>query len=337
MIPSARARPVLAALLCVLIVACVPRIQDPGPRPTGGAKAGEGALIARDGADLPVRTWSAPAPRAIVVALHGMNDYSNAFDAPASWWAAEADLTTYAIDQRGFGETGQRGLWPGADRMIADAADAVQYARARHPGLPVVLLGLSMGGAVALSAVAEGAVAPDGLILAAPAVWGWSTLPFTYRAALWLTAHTIPWKRFSGGGVAVTPSDNIPMLRALGRDPLVIKETRTDAIYGLVTLMDRAYRSAGALEGPVLMVFGGQDEIVPAGPSRAVADHLCRTGKTVLHYEDSYHMILRDLEAQRVWSDIALWIDTLRERPLSAFVGEGLCGGDGKDDLTLPR
>ena len=140
-----------------------------------------------------------------------------------------------------------RGLWAGDTRMAEDLAAVVALLRARHPGLPVYLLGTSMGGAVAMRAMTlPQPPAVDGLILAAPAVWGWKAMNGLYATALRLAAHTVPARRLTGQGLAIRPSDNIEMLRALGRDPLVIKETRVDAVYGLVGLMDRAYEAPPA-------------------------------------------------------------------------------------------
>ena len=60
------------------------------------------------------------------------------------------------------------------------------------PGVPVFVLGESMGGAVAMTAFASDTPPrADGLILVAPAVWGRQTMPFSYRLALWTTAHTL--------------------------------------------------------------------------------------------------------------------------------------------------
>jgi len=50
--------------------------------------------------------------KAVILALHGFNDYANAFDGPGEIWAKEG-IVTYAYDQRGFGAAPERGLWPG--------------------------------------------------------------------------------------------------------------------------------------------------------------------------------------------------------------------------------
>ena len=63
------------------------------------------------------------------------------------------------------------------------------------------------------------------MILVAPAVWSRSDMPITYRAALFLGAHLLPGMILSNSAashvVTIVPSDNVPMLIALGRDPLV--------------------------------------------------------------------------------------------------------------------
>ncbi len=265
---------------------------------------------------LPLRHWDAPAPIAVIVALHGMSDYSNAFDMPATWWAAKG-ITTYAYDQRGFGRAPNPGLWPGADALRGDLTDFVAAVRVKHPNVPVYALGESMGGAVALSALA-GARPPhvDGVILVAPAVWSRSDMPLSYRAALWTTTHTMPWLDLSGNGLKIWPSDNIDMLKKLARDPLFQHETRADAVYGLVDLMDEARQAPGRLvhPPPILFLYGARDQIIPKEPTEAVIAALGKHAR-VRRYEHGYHMLLRDLDAKNVWSDTLDWIASGRSTP----------------------
>ncbi|HET7085786.1 MAG TPA: alpha/beta hydrolase [Rhizomicrobium sp.] len=277
------------------------------------------AIVARDGARLPLRRWDAEGlvdstkPRAVIVALHGMSDYSNAFDMPAKVWA-KLGITTLAYDQRGFGMSASPGIWAGADAMRADLNDAVAAAHARYPGVPVFALGESMGGAVVLTSLASGTPpAADGIILIAPAVWSRGDMPFTYRAALFLAAHLVPGMILSnnaaGRVVTIIPSDNVEMLRALGRDPLFQKKTRTDTLYGLVNLMDEARNAPERIKSapPILLFYGAKDQVIPAKPTEAVIQAL--DGKaTVKRYDHGYHMLLRDLEGEQVDKDVADWI-----------------------------
>jgi len=135
------------------------------------------AFLTRDGLRLPLRHWDAQHPRAVIVALHGMSDYSQAFDLPGPWWAAHG-ITVYAYDQRGFGAAPNAGLWPGTLSLCADLDDFVEAARAKFPRIPIYALGESMGGSVVLAAMAS-ARPPrvDGVILVAPAVWSRNDMP----------------------------------------------------------------------------------------------------------------------------------------------------------------
>lgn len=274
------------------------------------------AFVTRDGLSLPLRHWDAPSPIAIVVALHGMSDYSNAFDMPASFWARQG-VTTYAYDQRSFGQSPEPGIWPGSNALRVDLHDFVEAARAKHPDTPIYALGESMGGAVVLSSLATGpAPKVDGVILVAPAVWSRADMPLSYRVALWTVSHAAPWMTFTGKGLKIWPSDNIEMLRKLARDPLFQHKTRADAIYGLVNLMDEAYSASAHLSHapPIFFVYGAKDQIIPKKPTEEVIKALDGRAK-VKRYKDGYHMLLRDLQAKAVWSDILDWIASGRSTP----------------------
>lgn len=294
-----------------LAAGCSPRLQELGAADAQMTLRDDAAIMP-DGVRLPLKVWRAKRPRAIVLGVHGMNDYSNAFAMPGPWLAKHG-ITTYAFDQRGFGETEQRGVWPGADIMAQDLKAVAALLRGRHPRLPLYIMGVSMGGGVTMKALATGLEA-DGAILVAPAIWGWQAMNPLYKSALWVSAHTIPWKTATGSGLEIWPSDNIEMLRAFSKDPQVIKGTRIDAVYGVVNLMDDAYKAAPELDTPVLYLYGKEDQIVPAKPTYQVMAAIT-SHKRLAVYEKGWHMLLRDKQRERVWRDILTWIRD-RDAPL---------------------
>lgn len=300
-----------ALLCCLLLAACAPRIERPGPA-VSEPELAAGRFIAADGAVLPMRDWLPEGePRAVVLALHGFNDYSHAFADVGAFLAAKS-VAVYAYDQRGFGETAHRGLWPGTPALVGDLKAVAATLRAENPGVPFFLLGESMGGAVVMVAMAGPAPpATDGAILAAPAVWGRATMPWYQRAALAVASHTVPWLKVSGRGLNIKPSDNVEMLRALSRDPLVIKDTRIDAIAGLTDLMDAALAAAPRLTAPALILYGATDEIIPREAMFRMLGTLpaeARPRQRIAFYAKGYHMLLRDLEAETVMQDVAAWL-----------------------------
>ena len=90
---------------------------------------------------------------------------------------------------------------------------------------------------------------------------------------------------------------------------MFIKATRVDAIAGLVELMDIAAASVDSLNGPLLVLGGARDEIVPPGAHLAMLERLRAQQCTEIIYPDGWHMLLRDLQREVVWNDILAWID----------------------------
>ena len=265
------------------------------------------ALITTDNASLPLRTWIPKEnPHAVLIALHGFNDYSNAFSDAGTHWSSQG-VVVYAYDQRGFGANKDAGGWAGVDTLVNDLSQAVRVIATTHPGLPLYLIGESMGGGVVMMAVARGLPEVKGIILASPAVWGREIMNGVYSIALWLGAHTFPWVRVSGQNLGITPSDNEPMLIALGKDPLVIHKTRMDTLYGMVNLMDAALAAASSIRTPTLVLYGAHDQIIPKKATARMLARLSSTS-TVVVYPDGYHMLLRDLRGDVVLADISAWI-----------------------------
>lgn len=302
-----------AALIAALALgACAtPQVQAPLTPPAGFTGPGieADAFVVRDGARLAMRRWAPMSgePDVVIVALHGVNDSSAAWRLAGPWWA-ERGAVAYAYDQRGFGRSPGRGVWPG-DLMQDDLRDVVDLVRARHPGLPVVVVGESMGGAVGIAAFAsDDPPDADRLVLLGPAVWGWSSQNLLNRASLWVTARV-------AGTYAVEPpewatrdllaSDNLIELVRSGRDPAFITATRFDVVHGLVDLMEVAARDVGRTGVPTLLLYGAHDDLVPKPAMRRALERAgqapdLRTG----WYDDGRHLLNRDLFAVTVFADV---------------------------------
>ncbi len=335
-------RSFIAVCAAALLAGCVSpqQPQDTLARPrlaAAGAivappapQLGEDRFVAADGVTLPLRRWLPRGePRAVVLALHGFNDYSNAFAGPGAAWA-ERGIATFAYDQRGFGAAPGRGRWAGPRQLAEDAATAMALLHRRYPGVPVYLLGESMGGGIAILAASGRSGAPvpaiDGVILVAPAVWGRQTMTLFERVGLWL-ADLVPSIKLSADvlPVRIRPSDNVRMLRAYSADPLVIKDTRADALTGLVDLMSAALAAGPWFDAPAFLLYGEHDEIVPRAPVAQFVDSLpvgARLRQRIALYPQGYHMLLRDLGARRPIDDVAAWIAD-RAAPLPSGADRG--------------
>jgi alpha-beta hydrolase superfamily lysophospholipase len=259
---------------------------------------------------LPVHAWLPPSPpRAVIVGLHGMNEHARAFAEDAAPWFTDQGVALYAYDQRGFGATPNRGIWAGHETMAADATQAARLVRARHPGVPLVMMGESMGGAVLLVAGASADPPPaDGYALLAPAVVGRDSLGWLPRTMLDALVAVVPMMGFANTAPGFQPTDNIAAWQRWSRDPLLLRHTRVDALAGLVELMDAAVAAAPRFRAPALLLYGGRDRLVPARPTRRLMAALPDPDRQrAAFYAEGYHMLLRDMQGERVARDIAAW------------------------------
>lgn len=312
-----RLRAGLAGLASAFLAVSLPACAHPvtiGALETAGSVtpaflSEQNVFIADDGARLGLSVWPAEGtsdPAYVVVGVHGMSDYAGAFHMAAPYWAKRG-VTTYAYDQRGFGRSPNKGYWPDEELMRQDLRTAVDVARLRHPAAVITVVGISMGGSVALTAFgSDDPPKADRLILSGPGLRGWGAINPLYRVSLYASAHMNPgWIVVPPAGlIKIEPSDNNAMLRRTWSDPHMTYENRIDAVYGLVTLMENAHRAAGRLPEnlPILASYGAKDIVVPANGVERTAKLLKPNVRTV-YYPNGYHMLLRDLQSERVHAD----------------------------------
>lgn len=310
----------LTGLLLQVLWGCSPPTRQEVSRPLASPFLASAHFLSPDGRVIPVRTFL-PQPgsmRAIIVALHGFNDYSRAFATVGPYFASRG-IGLIAFDQRGFGLSEGTGIWAGTASYDEDLERVVRAVRDRYHDIPLFLLGESMGAAVAITALVKTPdIGVEGVILSAPAVWSRDTMPWYQSLILDFAATTLPEVRLTGSGLRVQASDNIEMLRGLGRDPWVIKATRIDAIQGLTDLMDAAQVGIDQVKVPLFILYGGKDQIIPAEPVRRMWGRLSgRPEVRGAFYPAGFHLLLRDLEASIPLEDVAGWVLD-RKAPLAS-------------------
>jgi pimeloyl-ACP methyl ester carboxylesterase len=118
---------------------------------------------------IPCTVWSAPNPKVAILAIHGFGMHKGAYNSFARQMVPEG-VAVYAIDVRGFGSWVARGV----NRIdfngtLTDIGASLKEMRRMHPGVPIIVLGESMGGAIALRAASMYPDLVDGLVSSVPA------------------------------------------------------------------------------------------------------------------------------------------------------------------------
>ncbi|MGR2738869.1 alpha/beta hydrolase [Billgrantia sp. Q4P2] len=311
----------LLAALAPLLAGCAgPVLQTPGPIDSVPQLTAY-QVIADDGYRLPLRHWPATdGTEVVVLAVHGFNDHAGSFEIVAQA-LTEHGIEVYAHDQRGFGTTNQRRLWPGHERLRDDVILLTGLLRERHPDTPLYLIGKSMGAAVALLAMTADEPPPvDGSVLISPAVWGKQTMPWYQRLGLWLGVRLMPQATFSvrtTRRLGIEPTDDPEIKRQLASDPLILRSARIDTLDGLTRAMGLALEAAEELSPPALVLYGDEDQVIPKEAYCTLLERLPDDEAIRLaFYPDGYHMLTRYSQRERTEQDLVAWLrDPTAELP----------------------
>jgi alpha-beta hydrolase superfamily lysophospholipase len=277
---------------------------------TEGARgaAREETLPSVGGLRIFVRSWQpAGEPRAVIVICHGVNSHGGQYT-----WAAQqlavVGFTVYALDLRGRGKSeGERFYVDDVAEYVGDVATVVNVAKARAPGLPVILLGHSAGGVTSCVYTLDHQEELAGLICesfafqvpAAKAVL--SAIKGLSHIAPRLRVLTLENRDFTRDPQA---------LRALNDDPLIANEKQpAKTVAALVRADERLAREFSRIVLPVLILHGTSDRATRPAGSRQFYESAGSTDKTLKLYEGHFHDLLNDIGKERVMGDIIDWLD----------------------------
>ena len=265
-----------------------------------------GAFAASDGANVPYRLWLPKRPRAALLLLHGACDYSGAFDAIGGK-LARAGFAVMAYDQRGFGATQSRGTWAGDERLVRDVGEAAEFFRTRlQPGLPLFVLGESMGGAVAIHAAAE-QLDVAGLVLLAP---GALASPFRRSLYAWLLYF---FRKIVGKAeLVVERLDSSELsasaaIRLLG-DPMVMRSMNAELLDGVIALAYSAVEAASRVTVPTLTMVGAKDDLLRRDCILQLHQNLAGP-KSWADIKDGPHLLLHWTRGKEVLRTARRWIE----------------------------
>lgn len=281
------------------------------PTPGGAGTPGEARYV--DGAGglrLHYRAWPAGSPRGALLVLHGLFEHSRRYTELAATMTA-AGLSTFALDLRGHGGSdGRRGhvarfelFLEDVDRFRDDVAAGLLA------GLPVFLLAHSMGGLIGVRYLQERDSPFAGAVITSPWLGTAVAVPGWQRGLAAVLDRVFPAFPF--------PSDLDADL--LSHDPERVADYRDDpAIHSTVTprlwrqvaaAADRALERVDAMDGPMLFLLAGDDQVVDTGRSLDLARSVAAGHVTIDVLDGYYHEVLQETGRAAVMARILDWLE----------------------------
>ncbi|MCX7055972.1 MAG: lysophospholipase [Proteobacteria bacterium] len=269
-----------------------------------------GLQASAGGGEIYVQSWlPEQAPRGVVVLVHGLAEHCGRYGELVERLTGRG-LAVYAMDHRGHGRSpGPRAMIGRFRWLVEDVQTRLEVARGAHPGLPLFLLGHSMGGAIALETALSQPVSLAGLVLSAPALGADPAVPALQVAIARLLSRVAP-----SIGVLRLPAD------AISRDPLVVGDYERDPLVyrgsipartavELLQAMRGFTARAAALRVPTLVLHGTADRLVPIAQAESVWRTFGSADFSVQRYEGLYHEVFNEPERARVQADLQAWLE----------------------------
>lgn len=248
-----------------------------------------------------VRTWEPDGePRATAVFVHGLAEHSDRHDRTATRLAEEG-VTVTGFDLVGFGASGgRRGHIDSWTTYLDQIEDHVVAARSGT--LPLVLMGQSMGGLLALEYCLSERPAPDAAVVISPALGGGNAIQRGMTPVLARIAPTVLIPNYLKGEQL---SRDPAVGEAYFADPLVFSKSTPTLGRELFAAMRRVGAHIATLRVPALVIAGGLDTIVPPQSSLALG---AVAGVERKLYPGLRHEPLNEPEAPDVLDEIVAWL-----------------------------
>jgi acylglycerol lipase len=261
--------------------------------------------------------WQAWLPldpaRAAVIIVHGLHEHSSRY-AHVGIRLAAAGYAAYAADHRGHGRSGgRRGNIERMTSIVDDLSSFVLFAAQRHPGVPVFMVGHSLGGLIALHYATQPHATQPRVLLAGLVVSG---------PAVEVTAGSALQRRLAGLLSELVPNLGVAALSTeqISRDPAVVQAYHEDPLVYRGKIKARTGAEIlAAMEGlparlprlalPLLLLHGTDDRICALTGSTMVHDTVSSADKTLHRYEGLYHEVFNEPEREQILTDLLRWLD----------------------------
>ncbi|MGW3209365.1 alpha/beta hydrolase [Streptomyces sp. NPDC001135] len=252
-----------------------------------------------------VREWPHPAPRYLALIVHGYGEHAGRYDEPAAALTGHG-AAVYGPDHAGHGRSaGERVLIEDFEDVVTDVHAVADLARAAHPGLPLTMIGHSMGGLVAARYAQRYRAELSALVLSGPVIGAWE-LPGRL-----LALPEIPDTPVSPAALSRDPAVGA----AYAADPLVwhgpMKRPTLEAFTRTLEAVDRG-GNVGDL--PLLWLHGDDDRLVPLPGSRTGVERLAGGRLTERIFPGARHEVFHEWCKKEAFAEVTRFLDAALPR-----------------------
>jgi alpha-beta hydrolase superfamily lysophospholipase len=248
---------------------------------------------------LHVSVWDNPDADRVVLLAHGYGEHIARYQHVADALVAGGSAV-YGPDHVGHGRSaGDRVVVHDFERVVDDLHQVAELAQSEHPGLPVVLVGHSMGGMIAARYAQRYGDELAGLVLSGPAIGEMAV------AAL-LDFDPIPEI-----AIDVDTLSRDPKVGAdYAADPLVWHGAfKRPTVEAMLAAKQRIDEGPGFGDLPLLYVHGGDDQLVPLDATRPTVQRVGGSDVTERIYDGARHEVFNETNKDEVIGEVVAFVE----------------------------
>lgn len=261
----------------------------------------EHALTGSHGS-IAVREWPRERPRYVALVVHGYGEHAGRYEEPAGVLVGHG-AAVFAPDHLGHGRSaGERVLVEDFEDVVGDVHLAAELARSAHPGVPVVLIGHSMGGLISARYAQRYGDELAALVLSGPVIGAWE-LP-----GMLLALDEIPDTPVSPASLSRDPAVGAAYLA----DPLVWHgPMKRPTVEAFARTLETVAKGGDVGRLPLLWLHGDDDRLVPPDGSRVGVERLGGGSLTERIYPGARHEVFNETNRAEVFADLTRFLDSV--------------------------
>jgi alpha-beta hydrolase superfamily lysophospholipase len=246
------------------------------------------------------REWPHERPRYIALLVHGYGEHVGRYEEVAVVLAGHGSAV-FGPDHTGHGRSaGERVLIEDFEDVVSDVHLVAELARSVHPGVPVVLIGHSMGGLISARYAQRYGGELAALVLSGPVIGAWE-LP-----GLLLALDEIPDTPISPGSLSRDPAVGT----AYAADPLVWHgPMKRPTVEAFALTLETVAKGGDIGRLPLLWLHGDDDRLVPLSGSRVGIEQLSGGNLTERIYPGARHEVFNETNKAEVFADLTGFLD----------------------------
>lgn len=269
----------------------------------------ESSFKSKDNHRIYYQTWKAKKPKGVLIFVHGLNEHSGRYQNPINHFV-KAGYTLYLLDQRGHGKSdGPRSFIADFNSFLEDLDQFTKLVAKKEAGLPLFMVGHSMGGQIVLNYVGKYNPPLKGFLTSSANIQMAIRVSAIKKKLGLLAAKIIPSFSLLNEVDPKWISRDPEVVRAYKKDPLVSKKLTLSLASAILRNQEKLMGLASKIKLPAFLMHSGDDHICAAEGSQKFFEQLASKDKQIKIYEGFYHELFNEFGKETVFEDMEKWLN----------------------------